>query len=99
MPIYSLTDSTNRHAKIVLEKISTSVAVEINVDHGGTNHLRLMAENSDIFVQNHLSVKHAAADFIRTHHGATPLFHSQGKGFSSIIIILIRDFLNFKNFS
>ncbi|MFE8873801.1 hypothetical protein ACE4RV_11680 [Acetobacter persici] len=68
------------------------------MDHDGTNHLRLMAENSDIFVLNCLAAKHAAADFIRTHHGAKPLFYSQEKGFSSIII-LIRDFLNFKNLS
>ncbi|WP_133250330.1 protein DpdD [Novacetimonas pomaceti] len=91
--IYSLTESASRQAKVALEKISASVTVETNADHGGTDRLRALAENSDIFVLNWLSAKHAATDFIRAHRGDKPLVYSQGKGFSSMLRA-IEDFLN-----
>lgn len=93
-----MTETVSRHAIVVIEKISAPVEVETSMDHGSTNHLRVTAENLDIFVLNYLSAKHAATDFIRAHHGTKSLFYSQGKGFSSIILIN-NGCLNFKNFT
>lgn len=84
MAIYLLTESASRQAKVVLEKIPALVTVETNADHGGTDRLRALAENSDIFVLNCLSAKHAATDFIRAYHGDKPLAYSQGKGLSNM---------------
>ncbi|KPF54096.1 hypothetical protein IP65_09870 [Novosphingobium sp. AAP1] len=83
--IYSLTESSSRQAKAVLEEISPSVTVDTNADHGGSPRLRALAENSDLFVMTWLSAKHAATDFIREHRGGRSLLYSQGKGFSSIV--------------
>ncbi|MBO9376961.1 hypothetical protein GG804_09290 [Sphingomonas histidinilytica] len=83
--IYSLTESSSRQAKAVLEEISPSVTVDTNADHGGSPRLRALAENSDLFVMTWLSAKHAATDFIREHRGSRTLLYSQGKGFSSIV--------------
>lgn len=83
--IYSLTESSSRQAKAVLEEISPSVTVDTNADHGGSPRLRALAENSDLFVITWLSAKHAATDFIREHRGSRTLLYSQGKGFSSIV--------------
>lgn len=83
--IYSLTESSSRQAKAVLEEISPSVTVDTNADHGGSPRLRALAENSDLFVMTWLSAKHAATDFIREHRGGRTLLYSQGKGFSSIV--------------
>lgn len=83
--IYSLTESSSRQAKAVLEEISPSVTVDTNSDHGGSPRLRALAENCDLFVMTWLSAKHAATDFIREHRGSRTLLYSQGKGFSSIV--------------
>ncbi|MFC0687671.1 protein DpdD [Novosphingobium clariflavum] len=83
--IYSLTESSSRQAKAVLEEISPSVTVDTNADHGGSPRLRALAENSDLFVMTWLSAKHAATDFIREHRGSRTLLYSRGKGFSSIV--------------
>lgn len=83
--IYSLTESSSRQVKAVLEEISPTVRVDTNADHGGSPRLRALAENSDLFVINWLSAKHAAIDFVREHRGNRTLIYSQGKGFSSIL--------------
>ncbi|MEH6792180.1 protein DpdD [Parasphingorhabdus sp.] len=83
--IYSLTESSSRHAKAALEEITADVIVDTNADHGGSARLRALAENSDLFVLTWLSAKHAATDFIRVHRRDRPLIYAQGKGFSSIL--------------
>ncbi len=83
--IYSLTESSSRQAKAVLEKISPSVTVDTNADHGASPRLRALAENSDLFVMTWLSAKHAATEFIRECRGSRTLLYAQGKGFSSIL--------------
>ena len=95
--IYSLTESSGRHAKTALETLTPSVMVDTNADHHGTQRLRALAENSDLFVMTWLSAKHAATDFIREHRGSRPLLYAPGKGFSSIIRT-IEDHLKSSNF-
>lgn len=83
--IYSLTEASSRQAKLALEALAPTVAVDTNADHGGTARLRALSENSDLFVMAWLSAKHAATNFIREHRGNRPLVYAQGKGFSSIL--------------
>jgi hypothetical protein len=83
--IYSLTKSSSRQAKVALEGISPAVTVDTNADHGGSERLRALAENSDLFVITWQSAKHAATDFIKLHRGSRPLIYSRGKGYSSIL--------------
>jgi hypothetical protein len=83
--IYSLTESSSRQAKAVLEKVSSTVTININADHVGSPRLRTLAENSDLFLINWSSAKHAATDFIRHHRGRRPLLYSKGKGTSGLL--------------
>jgi len=83
--IYSLTESSSRQAKEALECVAPGVVVDCNADHVGTQRLRALAENADIFVLTSLSAKHAATDFIRDHRSNLPLLYAQGRGFSSIL--------------
>ena len=83
--IYSLTESSNRQAKTALEELTPAVTVHTNADHGGSERLRALVENSDLFVITWLSAKHSATDFIRKHRGNRVLLYSQGRGFSSIL--------------
>ena len=83
--IYSLTEASSRQAKAAIEEAAPSAVVDCNADHGGTNRLRALAENADVFVMSWLSAKHAATDFIREHRGDRPLLYAQGRGFSSIL--------------
>ena len=83
--IYSLVESAAQQAKVTLEKLTSSVQVDCNSDHGGSGKLRALAENSDLFVVVWGAAKHAATDFIRVHRGDRPLVYAEGKGFSSIL--------------
>jgi hypothetical protein len=83
--IYSLTESSSRQAKVVIEEVAPTAVVNCNADHGGTARLRALAENADLFVMTWLSAKHAAMDFIREHRGGRPLLYAQGRGFASIL--------------
>ncbi len=86
--IYSLTESSSRQARSVLEALTPNVIVDTNADHGGTARLRALAENADLFVMAWLSAKHAATDFIREHRGSKPILYAQGRGFSSIVRVI-----------
>lgn len=83
--IYSLTETASRQAKNALEDLSPNVSVEISADHGGTQRLKAMAENADLFVISWQSAKHAATDFIRANRSNRPILYARGKGFSSIL--------------
>jgi hypothetical protein len=83
--IYSLTETSSQQAKIAIEEAVSTAVVECNADHGGTNRLRSLARNTDLFVVVWQSAKHAATDFIRQHRGDRPLIYAQGRGFSSIL--------------
>ena len=83
--IYSLTEDASRQAKKALEDLNPNVNVDINADHVGTQRLKAMAENADLFVISWRSAKHAATDFIRANRSGRPLLYARGKGFSSIL--------------
>ncbi len=83
--IYSLTEDASRQAKKALEDLNPNVKVDISADHVGTQRLKAMSENADLFVISWRSAKHAATNFIRANRGARPLIYARGKGFSSIL--------------
>ncbi|WP_163020804.1 protein DpdD [Pseudomonas viridiflava] len=90
--IYTLNESSSRQAKAALEVVSPNVIVDCNADHGGTDKLRSLAKNADLFVMTSLSAKHAATDCIREHRVNRPLLYAQGAGVSSILRV-IEDYL------
>jgi len=84
--IYTLTESAGERAKMLIEKIYSPKRVEVNTDKGGTEKLKALARNSDIFIMVTSSAKHAATKFIQNHRDRTkPLLYPAGKGSSSII--------------
>ena len=83
--IYSLTEGSSRQAKNALEVLSPNVTIDINSDHIGTQRLKALAENADLFVVAWQSAKHAATKFIRANRNERPLLYARGKGFSSIL--------------
>jgi hypothetical protein len=84
--IYTLTEEAGRRAKDLLERRCAGVTVRLSTDHVGTDRLRDMARNADVFVMVTASAKHAATNFIEAHRPKDrPLLRPNGKGSASII--------------
>ncbi len=84
--IYTLTERASLQAKKILEDIAPGIEIFCNSDQGGTDKLKSLSKNSDIFVIAWLSAKHAATEFIRNNLGKDcSLIYSSGRGYSSII--------------
>ena len=86
--IYTLTESAGKRSKETLEKLFPGVRVELNNDHVGTDRLKALAENSDIFVFAAKSSTHAAFYFIKNHRDEAILTPT-GKGSASIISAIL----------
>ena len=71
-----------------MEKLFPGVDVGLNNDHGGTERLKALAQNSDIFVFAAKSSTHAAFYFIKNNRDAE-ILQPTGKGSSSIISAII----------
>jgi len=82
--IYTLTESAGKRSKETLERLFPGVTVELNNDHAGTDRLKSLAKNSDIFVFAAKSSTHAAYYFVKNNRD-TPMLHPTGKGSASII--------------
>jgi len=83
--IYTLTTTAGKRAAQLIKNLVPSAEVVVNSQHGGSDQLKALAENSDYFIISWLSAKHAATDFIRQHRSAEKIVYAQGKGASSII--------------
>jgi hypothetical protein len=83
--LYSLTESAITRAKTILESEYPHCSVSVNSDHGGTDRLKAMAENADIFVMVTWSATHAATQFIESHRGSRQILRPKGRGSSSIL--------------
>lgn len=84
--IYSLTQSAARQASQVLTEIAPYAKISISHDECGTEALKSMAKNADIFVVATASAKHAATGFIQQIRPRDkPLLFAAGRGFSSIV--------------
>ncbi len=84
--IYSLTETATRQAEQALNEIAPDVRISVSCDLVGTNALKGMAQNADLFVVVTASAKHAATGFIQQcRPREKPILYAAGRGFSSII--------------
>ena len=82
--IYSLAEGASHQAQAALEE-AADVEVTVSAERGGSQQLRALATNSDLFVVVWSAATHAATDFIRASRGSRPLVYAEGKGFTSIV--------------
>lgn len=84
--IYTLSERVARRVQEILEQWSKNVRVTLNWERGGSDRLKQLARNADIFVMTWASAKHAATRFIQENRPKEmPLLLARGKGSSSII--------------
>jgi hypothetical protein len=85
--IYTLTESSGLRAQQFLQNWIPGLDVRVSNDHGGSDHLRNVARQSDYLIVAAKSAKHAATDFIKAERPAdkSPLIYPAGKGSSSIV--------------
>jgi hypothetical protein len=84
--IYTLSEEAGKRARDILLARCDGVSVRLNSDHVGTDRLRELARNADIFVMVTAAAKHAATTFIEAHRGKQrPLLRPAGKGSVSIL--------------
>jgi hypothetical protein len=85
--IYTLSESSGLRAQQFLQNWLPGLDVRVSNDHGGSEHLRNIARQSDYLIVAAKSAKHAATDFIKSERPAdkSPLIYPSGKGSSSIV--------------
>jgi hypothetical protein len=85
--IYTLTESSGLRAQQLLQNWFPGLDVRVSNDHGGSDHLKNIARQSDYMIVAAKSAKHAATDFIKAERPAdkSPLIYPSGKGSSSIV--------------
>lgn len=85
--IYTLTESSGLRAQQLLQNWFPDLDVRVSNDHGGSDHLKNIARQSDFLIVAAKSAKHAATDFIKAERPAdkSPLIYPSGKGSSSIV--------------
>jgi hypothetical protein len=90
--VYSLTESVLLRVRNLIEKAMPGIKVDVCSDKVGTDRLRQLARQSDLFLMAPRSAKHAATDFIKANRSPDqPLRVASGSGSAS----LIREFLSF----
>ncbi len=84
--IYTLTERVAKRVKNALEARCNDINVHISNDKAGTDRLRQLARNVDIFVMATASAKHAATEFIEANRPKElPILRPQGKGSASMM--------------
>jgi hypothetical protein len=83
--IYTLTESVAKRVKQQLLDDYPKADIRINNDKGGSNMLRLLAKESDIFIFAWLSSKHAAYYAIKEERNGKPFLQPSGKGSTSML--------------
>jgi hypothetical protein len=90
--VYSLTESVLQRVRNILEKALPGLTVDTCSDKVGSDRLKQLARQVDVFLMAPRSAKHAATDFIKANRGADkPLLVAAGSGSAS----LIREFFSF----
>jgi hypothetical protein len=90
--VYSLTESVLLRVRNLIEKAMPGIKVDVCSDKVGTDRLRQLARQSDLFLMAPRSAKHTATDFIKANRSPDqPLRVASGSGSAS----LIREFLSF----
>ena len=84
--IYTLTESAGRQASLAIRELAPTVKIAVSNDEVGTDSLKNLAQNTDIFVMATASAKHAATTFVQQHRPrGRPLLFAAGRGYSSIV--------------
>lgn len=90
--VYSLTESVLLRVRNLIEKSMPGLTVDLCSDKVGTDRLKQLARQADIFLMASRSAKHAATDFIKANRRADkPLLIASGSGSAS----LVREFFSF----
>ncbi len=92
--IYTLTDGAAQRVGAFFKSLALNVNIAINHDHVGTEQLKDLARNADVFLMVTGSAKHAATSFIKQNRGEKELLYPLGKGSSSILSKLKENALN-----
>ncbi len=91
--VYTLSERVAKRVKELLERLVQDIRVTPNWERAGSEQLKQLARNADIFVMTWASAKHAATQFIKVNRPDNkPLLLARGKG-SSSIISAINDYL------
>lgn len=83
--IYTLTESVALRVKQQLLDDYPKVDIRLNNDKGGSNMLRSLAKESDIFIFAWLSSKHSAYYAIKEERKGKPFLQPSGKGSTSML--------------
>jgi len=83
--VYTLTESVGRRMKNFLESSCRGVLVHLSHEKVGSERLRQLAQNADLFIMSTASAKHAATGFIEANRRNKPLLRPAGKGSASMI--------------
>jgi len=89
LAIYSLTESASKQASEIIKEMIPNIKITINKDKVGTNSLKSLAKNADIFVIATSSAKHAATTFIQNNRPKDKMtYFAAGRGYSSILRVI-----------
>ncbi|MFC2034894.1 protein DpdD [Chloroflexota bacterium] len=88
--VYTLLESAGIRVRDILKRRSPNCKVELNHDKVGTDSLKELSRNADIFIITTRCAKHAATTFIENIRGSKPILRPRGKGTTSIIYELAR---------
>lgn len=91
LAIYTLTESSARRAKNILETMFKGLNVELNHDHASTDALRNLTKKAKYFIFSANSAKHQA--FYSVSSMRNDLIYPKGKGASSLINAFIEHVL------
>jgi hypothetical protein len=83
--VYSLTESVLLRVQSLIERALPGVVVDLCSDKVGSDRLRQLARQADVFLMAPRSAKHAATDFIKANRSDKPLLVASGSGSASLI--------------
>lgn len=83
--IYTLMETAGQRAKQLLQKLLPNARIELNCDSVGTERLKHLANNSDVFIFAWRSSKHQAYYCIKSARKEREILLPQGKGTASIV--------------
>lgn len=83
--IYTLSERSAATAKATLSKLIPNARIVVNSDFVGTDSLKSLAKNSDLFVFVWKKATHAAFQFVRDLRGLENIVQPEGGGSASIV--------------
>jgi hypothetical protein len=84
--VYTLTERAGKRVREILEQRAPGVSVHLSHERVGSDSLRELARNADVFIVATASAKHAATGFIDAHRPRDlPTLRPAGKGTASML--------------